>query len=451
MQQPSEEHLTALGEYLNKNFGVVDMYLTTPFLILRCGDEPPTFYTRPFSVAGCMAVWIGIDDQVPSVQPGNMSATDDIFSLLELNAEILSDLEPYGMPNPETLMRIVTNHFPSAIGVSFICTTLIIEFQKIDDDAWRERLQQFPFAIKDSTVALNFSNGPLTDTEFMRLKKPNPRTASEEDDSDYVKSQGCFYPGTMLSSASGNQISAGVLVRKEDDVRLTVAFHCWDDEFAKTPGKLGNPEHFSITQGETKVGHVVERIGTTDIGLAKINDGVNFSNRFLDIEATAKTLVPLREVTQKDTFVIDSFVTGRQALRCAGKRIVLKEGASSYLKGSSENLPLPGKYLWLHQGVWATNAPEILGTPRLRAGVCGASIVRAREGAVNVLDKGQVCAFMHWTDLQMKYNVAGELFCFADGVDELIEAGWECLPVGEKRGCQDEQDPAERTPTRKMG
>lgn len=30
----------------------------------------------------------------------------------------------------------------------------------------------------------------------------------------------------MLSLASGNQISAGVLVRKDDDVRLTVAFHC---------------------------------------------------------------------------------------------------------------------------------------------------------------------------------------------------------------------------------
>lgn len=428
MQQPSDEHLAMLSDYLNKNFGVVDMYLMTPFLILRCADETPAFYDRPFTVAGCMAVWIGRDDPVPTVQPGNMSATDDIFSVLELDAEVLSDLEPYGMPKPETLVRIITDHFPSAIAVTFICTTLIIEFQKVDDHAWHDRLQQFPFAIKDSTVVLNFSNGPLTDTEFKRLEEPIPRTASEEDDTDYVKSQGCFYPGTKLSSASGNQVSAGVLVRKDDDVRLTVAFHCWDDELEKTPEKLGNPDNFSITQGETRVGHVAERIGTTDIGLAKINDEVDFSNRFLDFEATAKTLVPLREVTQRDTFIIDSFVAGRQALRCAGTRIVAKPGASSSLKGSSENLPLPGKYLWLRQGVWVTNAPEILGTPRLRAGVCGAAIVRAKQGTANVLDEGQVCGFMRWTDLQMKYNIAGDLFCFADALDELIEAGWECVP-----------------------
>lgn len=61
------------------------------------------------------------------------------------------DLEPYGMPKLETL---ITYHFLVAIAISLICRTLSVEFRKVDENAWRERLQKFPFSIKDLTVAL---------------------------------------------------------------------------------------------------------------------------------------------------------------------------------------------------------------------------------------------------------------------------------------------------------
>lgn len=44
---------------------------------------------------------------------------------------------------------------------------------------------------------------------------------------------------------------------------------------------------------------------------------------------------------------------------------------------------------------------------------------------------GQVAGFMHWADCQTLYS-GGALLCFADAVDELIEDGWEVVPVPEK-------------------
>ena len=63
------------------------------------------------------------------------------------------------------------------------------------------------------------------------------------------------------------------------------------------------------------IGYVAERVGETDIGLAKLDDGIVFSNRFLDIDTSAKTLLLLEDISQGDTVLMDSFVTGRPALR----------------------------------------------------------------------------------------------------------------------------------------
>jgi hypothetical protein len=96
------------------------------------------------------------------------------------------------------------------------------------------------------------------------------------------------------------QISAVILVEKDGEIRLTVAFHGWADEYAAMPDKLGNPDHFSVKQGNTRVGYVAERVGETDIGLAKLDDGIVFSNRFLDIDTSAKTLLLLEDISQGD-------------------------------------------------------------------------------------------------------------------------------------------------------
>ena len=43
---------------------------------------------------------------------------------------------------------------------------------------------------------------------------------------------------------------------------------------------------------------MAERVGETDIGLAKLDGGILFSNRFLDIDASAKTLLLLEDISQ---------------------------------------------------------------------------------------------------------------------------------------------------------
>jgi hypothetical protein len=257
-------------------------------------------------------------------------------------------------------------------------------------------------------VPLAYHSGPLAATELKRRRKPQPRYLDgDEDDTDYIKSDGCFYPGT--------------------ETRVTVAFHCWNSENEQSPEKLGDPNYFKVTQGVTYIGHIAERISNTDIGLMKMKDSIAFNNRFLELDTVAGTLISTSQLSMNEEFVIDSFVTGRQRLRLQGIRLPINEGLPE-LKGKPEDLPNPGNYLAFSQGIYATGAPEIHTVPRIGDGVCGSAVVRIKAGKEvgtrqDVLHRGEVCGFMHWSDLQLKYG-SGGLLCFADSVDDLIEEGW---------------------------
>ncbi|KAI9771651.1 MAG: hypothetical protein M1840_001866 [Geoglossum simile] len=422
----SGSHMNALASYLCANYNVVVLQESLPFLILWCENGPPLSNKRPFLIAGCIAVWLGEGDPVPpDICVGNFGDLDPIA----IDDNIGGSLKPYSMPDDKTLCRVLSEYFPEADGIAYISHTIVVEFPRSDEDSWYRRLLELPSSFLNVAVGLSYTNGPLLATEFKQLKAPNPTTLKtiEEDDSDYVKNQGCFFPGSMLQAKSGDQISAGIAVQKGTDSRLTVAFHCWGKEFLEMPENLGDHNHFTITQGETLVGSVIERIGFTDIGLAKLKDGVSFSNQFLDLPTSAKKLLPLDEVGVMDDFLFDSFVTGRQRVKCLGKRILMKGKSKAVLKGKPDDLPGPGKYIDLRQGVYATNSPEIHGYPKVREGVCGSALVRSKRATdgSDRLEEGEVAGFMHWSDLQLKYYVSGNLMCFADSVDPLIEEGWE--------------------------
>jgi hypothetical protein len=75
--------------------------------------------------------------------------------------------------------------------------------------------------------------------------------------------------------------------------------------------------------------------------------------------------------------------------------------------------------------------------PRIREGICGSAIVRVRAGKEagtreDVLHRGEVCGFMHWSNLQLRYGSGGLLY-FADSVDALIEDGWVVSKTGKKK------------------
>lgn len=300
----------------------------------------------------------------------------------------------------------------------------------------RERVGSLPCSFANLALELTYSNGLLANAEWKRLIAPKPADLKTfvSDDSDYIAATGSFNPGAMICSDQEDVISAGVLVEKGSEQRLTVACHCWDREFDERLDHLGDPNHFRVLQANSRVGYVTECIDETDIGLAKLDNTVAFSNRFLDIETAAKALIPFTGVKTGDKFFIDSFVTGRQCLLCAGVRVLGCKRGQDFLRDRRENPP-DGKYVIMHQGIYATNDTVITTAPQLRSGISGSVLVRLqRAGEESIcLEDGEVCGIMHWADLAMKYSTSSKFFCFTDPMDPLISNGWACVPVPEKR------------------
>lgn len=176
------------------------------------------------------------------------------------------------------------------------------------------------------------------------------------DDSDYVAAQGTFQPGSMLCDDSGNMISAGVLVEKDDQRRLTVSIHCWQKELDESLEKMGDPGFFRVTQGKTHVGHVSSKLGTSDIGLATLNENVEFRNRFINIPGGPTQLLHSDKLKSNQVYMIDRFTTGRQGqLLCKGKRIIRPQDkerrVDQVLRDKQKDLPETGRYLVLVQGI----------------------------------------------------------------------------------------------------
>jgi hypothetical protein len=196
----------------------------------------------------------------------------------------------------------MNQHFPEALAISYINYRIIVEFEKIDDEQHKKRLDSLPRAISNTEVALRYHNGPVHGPELKCLEDSNPtKFDGQYNDTDYVKTRGCFYPGTILSYKNNTLISAGIQVQKQQKIRFTVAIHCWDKQL-ESDIKLGT-EDYTVKQGHwadgTLVGTVVERIGSSDIGVATVDKP--FSNRFLALNGSASGLLhsnDLRKVNE---------------------------------------------------------------------------------------------------------------------------------------------------------
>ena len=53
-------------------------------------------------------------------------------------------------------------------------------------------------------------------------------------------------------------------------------------------------------------------MGLTDVALAKLNDGIEFENAFMEMDAVPKCFVHSTRVHLFDEFLINSFSTGKQ-------------------------------------------------------------------------------------------------------------------------------------------
>ncbi|KAL9101520.1 MAG: hypothetical protein Q9163_003230 [Psora crenata] len=431
----STELRAALMKYMRTTYNVGTMDICFPFLILYCEDSVPGPDSRPFMIAGCIGVWLEEGDDFPlELFPGNLSG-QVLTSNIEIDEHLASDLKPYRIPKKQTLLALASQYFPNATHISYMSNQLVVELPKQSVDDYSKSLEHLPGTISNCGLRLVYHNGPQTITELKRSKQPNPKYLDGVyDDVDYVKERGSFFPGTMLSSGEENCISAGILVSKGNQNRVTIAFHCWREEYTQSADKLGDSAYFKVTQGSlkagTNVGYVDERIGTTDIGLCKLLPDITFENRFLELDVTAKTLLHSSDIEFGDVFQIDSFVTGLQQLKCLGIRVRTEGGREEQLIGKKEILPQHGVYVAVVQGIYATSAPEIYGKPQMREGVCGSALVRALKanGKESVLSDGGIGGFMHWSDLRAK-SLESTLLCYCDVLDDLIDAGWNMTPI----------------------
>jgi hypothetical protein len=443
-------HREAFHRYLSERYDVEVMTMALPFLYLECYPSAPPENERPFSIAGAICVWLEPGEWIDfSICVGERGSGKRV----EVAEDLKDDLHQRRNPQKETLLSLAQSHFRDAIAISFLWDAVVVELPKMDLSQYRDLLQELPEGFANANVSLEFHNGPLPYSEHKRILKPDPTFNGPDaiaDESDYVKEYGCFYPGAMIHAVDDSgenlgSVTAGILVEKGLERRLTVSYHCWESLVPKNPDMFGSPSACRIIQGDpgTEVGFMHERIKKTDVALAKLLPSIEFRNEFMEIDARPKRLLPLRQIRIGDEFLIDSFVTGRQRLGCVGLRLPLKrrQNARSHprLKGPESLLPPDENiYIELGQGIYATNEPKIPKSPKIREGVCGAVLLRCHQ-RINpsrtldsVLKDGEVAGFMHFADLQSKLG-GDALLCYADSFDELASEGWEVVQAAEKR------------------
>jgi hypothetical protein len=449
----SKEHRQALLSYLGEHYGVIAMIVSLPFLVLECEPDLPPEDQRPFSVAGAISVWVKPDYfNVYTVLVGEKGRGPRIT----VSEDLAKDLKQMKSPKQETLLALAQIYFQDAIAISYIWDSVVVELPLMDVDLFITHLEALPEAFSNANSNLAFHNGNLPYTEQKRAVKPNATynkgPEAIVDDTDYVKEQSCFYPGSMIHAVGEageniGSVTAGIMVEKGLMRRLTVSYHCWESIIESKPEAFGSldTEFCKVLQGEpgTKVGFVHERIESTDIALAKLLPSIEFRNEFMEMQARASRLLPSGEISLGDEFLVDSFVTGKQRLRCVGMRYLFVRKANSRshprLVGPDDLLPRDESlYVELAQGIYASNEEKIPGQPKIREGICGAVLLRCflrsspERTANSVLHDGEVAGIMHFADLQSKNN-PGSLLCYADSFDALAEAGWTVVQMAEKR------------------
>lgn len=155
---------------------------------------------------------------------------------MALPADLAPLLRPFSIPSDETLDAIANFLFPEALYISYITCCVIFELPEIDRETFLTRLETLPTGFSNSSVSLNYVNGPLVLSAHRRII--NPRLLNgQSDETDYIDEVGCFSAGAMISSKTGGQVTTGIALTRNDDVRFTVAYHTWESEAMDEAGK----------------------------------------------------------------------------------------------------------------------------------------------------------------------------------------------------------------------
>lgn len=459
----SHEENKAVRHHLTQVFGATTQFFCGPWVVLGCTPSVPPGRLPEF-VGGLIAIWRHADNMDFDPRIGELGQGEEE---MEVDTSILEGFQSDQIPPKEAVTRLIASIFPTCIAITYVAGSIIVELPESEDAVFQEALEDMPLIIAGAPFTLEYHNGPLAKVERgRRTTRPRPELAEEKrvaDETDYFAKDGQFYPGVMLSSVDKqgktySSTSAGVLVQKGDQQRLIVSWHCWEEHDKKYPGliKEDNDEArraFRIVQGEggTEVGRVSERIGETDVALAKLHPGVKFENRFMDIKADAKTFILSDQVKYRDQVLFDSFTTGKQKLLLLGWRFERQRdegGPHPRLiekrqngQGEMVNVVLPRDevvYIAGSQGVYGTSDNIQTKRPYIRDRACGSVLVRCfavgkqHLRISEMLDLGEVCGLFHFVDLTSKFAASAKGYLiYADAFDPLVADGWTIVPPQE--------------------
>lgn len=473
----TEDQHRYLFDYLGENFDVVEMAEDFPFLVLRCRGKAPPEDKRPFTIAGAIAVWQSNEDDFFKPFFGEDGEAEDI----EIEDEISHAMELLKVPPQHVIEYFAFTVFPDCSGIAVIYDTIVIEFPRTEKEEFAKLIQSLPRNVMNIPFQVRYWNGPLPNTERRKRDfQPRPSNIADlkVDETDYVNAYGEFYPGTMIQTrpfvdknadpGEGpimNQVTAGILINKGDEKRLTCSFHNWEPLVQEAKDLFGKDteeakREFRAIQGRpkntrpdseddwgdgpgTEIGYVCQKVGNTDIALMRLHDGIRFENKFMEIDAAPKKLLHSNDAAINDEYVFDSFVTGKQTVRGLGKRYIKrvgKEGSFRQYEGPDKtktNDPttepqLGETYITFSQGIYATTA-EVTKKPHIRDSVCGSVLLRTKtfrmddsrkRKKVDVTGEGGVSGMLHFADLQHKNSEAAYFLCYADVFDPLIDDGW---------------------------
>jgi len=451
------EVFTTARRYLRDKFGVTVVHVLGHWLVLGCEPSVPSG-RMPGMAGGYLAIWRPATDMSfnPFVgEEGELynEAEEDDEEMVD--ESILSRFKPYTVPTAEAITGLATL-FPECNALTFIIDTIVVEYPATDELSFQKRLQHLPAYLPGADFNVRYHNGALPNTPQRRRScRPRPELEEESrtsDETNYVSQDGKFYPGCMISSTTPDgtvysSVSAGVLLFNRNNTRLTCSWHSWEDHAKKYPALLGEDDDearrvFTIVQGEpgSRVGHVVRRVGDTDVALASLDEGIIFENTFMDIQACAKRLVHTGAIHANDIYLIDGFTTGQQRLPGLGARFELDRGPihPTLVSPNDEQslLPPPGTYVSAVQGVCATMDDVQTKPPYIRGRACGAVLVRVRDGMnrtrgqKEMLDRGEVCGIFHYADLTPRNRESAKQYlAYTEVFDTLIDEGWRVVPA----------------------
>jgi hypothetical protein len=450
----TQQQLQALEDYLKEHYGARDFFYCEPFFVIGCDeDRLPSEDQRPFTVAGMIAVWRTVGNIFFRAIVGHDSEEGPV---IEIDPEIIAEMAPLKIFSDKVVLYLADHVFLDCEAISIFWDVIVVELPKMGPEEFSSRLQTLPRHIKGCPFAVRYYNGPMPNSERReREVKPTPKFIDSIcDETDYVTLDKKFYPGTMLCSTdpSNNKavssVTAGILVKKGSEKRITCSFHNWEQQYEKYTDQFGQTDQesqriFRVIQGTnpgTDVGFVRDRIGNTDIALAQLHESIVFENSFMEMAYTPKKFIHSDQQRMGDRYLIDSFTTGKQSLWSYGRRRAVRRRNGELRHGilipkGMEHLgPSPTvSYIVLDQNVCVTNSPVFTTKPFIRDGVCGAVLLRQHdfskrhESQATVMERGEISAMMHFADIQQidSASCAESYFIYADSFDPLIDAGWE--------------------------